>query len=90
MDKQLNPIDGMTVVLEDRGQDFLEFDIKDGRVIAARPFQDEVWSGQEVLNTSIKIGECITLKADFGARTLLYPVVAKRPIEKVAIGPVDV
>ncbi len=35
----------ITVHLEDHGQDFLEWDIEDGKVIACRPFQEWFWKG---------------------------------------------
>ena len=47
-----------TLFFEDKGQDFLEWDVarnKNGKVIvlASRPFQNEIWAGTEML-TSIK------------------------------------
>lgn len=100
----LNPIDGMTVELEDRGQDFLELDIQHGRIVTARPFQHGVWSGRVVVNEALSVGDRIALQLEGGVRTLLYPVVAVRPMEStratensgtegsqpVQIGPLDV
>lgn len=78
-----NPRDGMTVVLEDHGQDFLEFDIKEGRIVATRPFQGDVWNGFEVLNETIAPGDYVVglsrHSSDF--RTFKYPVIAVRPIQ---------
>lgn len=78
-----NPCDGMTVVLEDRGQDFLEFDIYGGRIVATRPFQGDVWNGFEVLNETIAPGDYIGLCSQYisGVRTINYPVIAVRPIQ---------
>lgn len=85
-----NPIDGMTVELVDAGQDFLEFDIRAGRIVDTRPFQAFAWNGKLVLNESIAIGDHIDLKFSEGPRTVLYPVIAIRPLAKVQIAPLDV
>lgn len=85
-----NPIDGMTVVLEDHGQDFLEFDIQDGRIRETRPFQGFVWDGRKVVNKTIVVGDRITLRMPDGVRNILYPVVAVRPLGPIRIGPDDV
>lgn len=86
-----NPIDGMTVALEDCGQDFLEFDIKDGRIVATRPCQGWVWNGKEVANKQIHPGRPIYLKTDGEENLRLnYLVESVRPLEMVRIGPLDV
>lgn len=91
MSTQPNPMKGMTVVLEDNGQDFLEFDIKNAAIADARPCQADIWSGLQVLNEEISIGDYIALRADWGTRTLLYPVVEVRSLDMpIAIGPTDV
>ncbi|MFL7926013.1 hypothetical protein ACKAVU_16325 [Acinetobacter baumannii] len=73
---------GITAQLEDHGQDFLEFDIKDGRIVAARPFQSTIWNGLEVLNETIEPGDYIAFRCrdSTGIRTLRYPVVSIRPL----------
>lgn len=41
----------MTIYFEDKGQDFLEWDLdKDGQVIGCRPGQSWVWIGAKVLH----------------------------------------
>lgn len=47
-----------TIVFEDHGQDFLEWDI-DGKgiVVGCRPFQGSIWCGIRVLNhRTLKVG----------------------------------
>ncbi len=69
---------GCTVELEDCGQDFLEFDIQGGKIIATRPFQGFVWDGLEVLNDFLSHGDHI----DFvNGRSLRYRVVGVRELE---------
>ncbi|WP_418648854.1 hypothetical protein ACNQFN_11340 [Thauera butanivorans] len=79
-----NPQDGMTVVFEDHGQDFLKFDIKGGRVIDARPFQSDMWSGAEVINETIHRGDHIALRHEHssGVRTIRYPIDAVLPLKE--------
>lgn len=38
------------ITLEDRGQDFIEWYVRDGIVIDCQPFQGRVWVGTKVLN----------------------------------------
>ncbi len=87
----LNTITGVTVVLEDHGQDFLEFDIQGRKIVATRPFQGAVWNGRHVINKSIVVGDRVILSTgDNTARAVNYPVVEVRPLAKVAVGPTDV
>lgn len=66
----------ITVHFEDHGQDFLEWDIEDGVVVACRPFQDWLWNGTKVNNTDIKLGDKLDITFKDGVRrTLNYPVV---------------
>lgn len=47
-----------TIVFEDHGQDFLEWDIDSrGEVIACRPFQSGIWVGVIVTNPDVEVGE---------------------------------
>ena len=65
----------ITVYLKDRGQDFLEWDIKDGVVVDCRPFQGYFWNGTQVHNTDIKPGDILEITPVVGGRTTLnYPV----------------
>lgn len=45
-----------TIVFEDNGQDFIEWDVFNGVVIASRPFQGSVWCGFSVINRPRKGG----------------------------------
>ncbi len=65
----------ITVYFEDHGQDFLEWDIEDGVVVACRPFQGWLWNGTKVLNTEIRQGDILEIIPPSGGRTTLnYPV----------------
>lgn len=77
-----NPASGMTVELEDHGQDFLEFDIRGRHIVDARPFQADVWSGAEVINETLQVGDHIEFRSEYssGVKTLRYPIVAIRSL----------
>lgn len=89
MTQGINPIDGMTVELADHGQDFLEFDIKGGSIVATRPCQGWHWNGHVVINDEIAVGDHIAIHTTSGVRTFNYPVIAVRPLT-TPIGPTDV
>ena len=65
-----------TVYLEDRGQDFLEWDIEDGVVVGCRPFQAWSWKGTKVHNESIQPGDILSITPPVTGvlTTLNYPV----------------
>lgn len=70
-----------TITFEDRGQDFLEWDIdEDGVVVDSRPFQAGIWRGTFV--SDIKIGErpIITSPREGIPRQLNYRVIDIQPI----------
>jgi len=79
----LNPHDGMTVVLEDHGQDFLEFDIKNGQITATRPFQEWVWDGAVVFNETLVPGDFMVVRtrSGSGSRMFRYPITEVREIK---------
>jgi len=65
----------ITVYLEDHGQDFLQWDIENGIVVASRPFQGWVWNGTKVHNTNIQSGDILDITTPRRERvTLNYPV----------------
>lgn len=67
------------VTLEDHGQDFTEWFIRDGYVIDCQPFQGQVWVGVKVLNQkSLKPGVQIEIKSRATGQPtpLNYPVQA--------------
>lgn len=73
-----------TIYLEDHGQDFLEWDIENGEVIACRPFQGWLWVGTKVHNTTIQPGDILEITPKNGERTRLnYPV--ERVVEHVGV-----
>lgn len=53
----------ITVVFEDDGQDFLEWDIDEekGKVVACRPFQSDTWVGTYIHNKNIKPGDYLAI-----------------------------
>ncbi len=64
-----------SVELEDHGQDFLEWDIKDGVAVGCRPFQGWVWNGTLVHNAAITPGDILRITMRKGKKTTLkYPV----------------
>lgn len=54
----------ITIMFEDQGQDFLEWDIDESNtVVASRPFQAGVWCGSVVLNERpLEIGDRLVLR----------------------------
>ncbi len=76
----LNTSAKITVEFEDHGQDFLEWDIVNGKVVAVRPFQEWVWKDAKVLNLTTGPGDYLTIiPANSKRRKLLI----KYRIEKV-------
>lgn len=64
-----------TIILEDHGQDFLEWDVENGEVVGCRPFQDWLWIGTKVHNEQIEPGDILDISTDaVGRTTLNYPV----------------
>jgi hypothetical protein len=63
----------MTVQLEDRGQDFTEWDLdEDGVVVACRPCQEIVWCGVKVRNhATLRCGSTLLLTLSDGRETTL-------------------
>ena len=65
----------ITVIFEDHGQDFLDWDIEDGVVVDCRPFQLWFWKGTKVHSTNIQRGLFLDITTRSGERTRLrYPV----------------
>lgn len=77
----------ITIIFEDHGQDFLEWDIdtKRKKVIGCRPFQSSIWVGANVYRkylAHIKPGEYINVCR--GPITWSNPVITlKYPIKRV-------
>jgi hypothetical protein len=66
-----------TIAFEDHGQDFLEWDIIDGVVVACRLFQEWAWKGTKVDMMKAQQGELLPIITTTGATRLLrYPVAA--------------
>ncbi len=70
----------LTVYFEDHGQDFLEWDIKDGKVVACRPFQAGVWVGTVVHNKRIAKNTRLIIDTPSGSGTA---VALKYRVERV-------
>ena len=65
----------LTVTFKDEGQDFLEWDIEKGKVVACRPFQEWVWKGVKVHNRKILPGDRLEITGKDGIRlTIIHPV----------------
>ena len=65
-----------TIVFEDHGQDFLEWEITDGVVTDCRPFQSGVWKGTHVDMTKAAEGQRLPIITASGTKLILYPVAA--------------
>lgn len=67
-----------TITFQDQGQDFLEWDIKDRKVVECRPFQADLWVGSKVLTFPV-VGKQVEIQmpADRGGRRMWvkYPLV---------------
>lgn len=85
MDKQLKAkaviaAGHATITFQDQGQDFLEWDIKDRKVVECRPFQADLWVGSVVLSFP-QVGKPVEIQmpADRGGRRMWV----KYPLTKV-------
>ena len=66
-----------TIAFEDHGQDFLEWDVKDGVVVACRPFQEWAWKGTKVDMRRAQEGQLLPIIATSGqTKVIKYPVIA--------------
>lgn len=62
----------VTIVFEDRGQGFREFDVDGtGRIVAVRPGADCVWRGFMVASEAVRIGGRLEIDLDNAAWTHL-------------------
>ncbi|HEV7345747.1 MAG TPA: hypothetical protein VGN60_08985 [Devosia sp.] len=76
------------VTLEDRGQDFLwwEIDMETGRIVGCGPFQAGIWAGGRcsVDVATVRVGQRPTFHGpatEPEGRTLNYEIVAIKPAE---------
>ena len=68
----------VTVLFEDDGQDFLEWDINDkGEVVDCRPSQGDIWIGTKVHNKDIQSGCRLDITTTDGVRRHLIHAVEK-------------
>lgn len=75
-----------TITFEDRGQDFLEWDLDENNVVVVcRPFQGWVWIGNTVVNKVLKVGGKVRFKSksirstgSLAALTLNYKIIEIR------------
>ena len=68
------------ITFEDRGQDFLTWDINNDNVVEnCRPFQGIIWNGCKVVNKKLEIGDKVVIQDRIitGARprTIQYPII---------------
>ncbi len=61
----------ITVEFEDKGQDFLEWDIENGEVVGCRPFQEALWKGTKVHNYKFGPGVILDITLTNGIQTTL-------------------
>jgi hypothetical protein len=65
-----------TIVLEDHGQDFLEWDVDDkGVVVGCRPFQERIWKGTKIINKRPRSGSVLKISIRKDLRVKGSPVV---------------
>ena len=77
-----------TIVFEDHGQDFLEWDVIDGVVVDCRPFQGFVWKGTKVDRTKAAEGQLLPIITKRGERrVVMYPVIAMSRTERPCRNP---
>lgn len=65
----------LKITLEDRGQDFTEWYVRDGIVIDCQPYQGKIWVGTKVLNAGTLVkGSTLAVVMKRGVETTLnYP-----------------
>ena len=77
-----------TVYFEDRGQEFLEFDVCDGHILASRPAKDGEWHHFKIVTPEHEIapGSLIRVQnaknKDAPVLTLRYPVLRIEPPQR--------
>ena len=66
-----------TIAFEDHGQDFLEWDVKDGVVVGCRPLQEWAWKGTKVDMSKAQAGQLLPIITASGqTKFIQYPVSA--------------
>ena len=79
---------GVTVRLEDQGQDFTEFDIVFGKIVETRPFQGWAWNGRAVLNENLSAGDKLLLNSIHTTGKVVelrYPVVSVEALNVTSV-----
>lgn len=71
-----------TITFVDQGQDFLEWDIVDKKVVACRPAQASIWVGVEVLSFP-EVGKQIQIRRKGCIDSWIkYPLIKVRVLKK--------
>lgn len=70
------PGETITLNLEDHGQDFYYFEVRDKTIIKAGPYQGWVWEGKKLVNDGFEPGTVLQFE---DGRTLNYPVESVAP-----------
>ncbi len=73
------------VFLEDHGQDFLTWDIKDGVVVETHPLQGWLWNGTKIITKEFGPGAYLHIQLRFSPEE----VVLNYPVEKILFIPDD-
>ncbi len=65
-----------TIVFEDKGQDFLEWDIQGTKILDSRPFQAWVWTRKLITNSGeLEVGGYVELYSREGPRKINYKII---------------
>ena len=70
----------LTIVFEDKGQEFREWDIQDGMVVECRPKQADIWVGTRVhtpiggMRPGVRLE--VTSRYRFERGRIIYPIAA--------------
>lgn len=75
------------ITLEDRGQDFTEWYVRDGIVIDCQPFQGDIWVGSKVKLDGDRIS--VKTRSIIGFMSLKYRAVGAVELEAVEAAEVE-
>ena len=64
----------ITIFFEDQGQDFLEWDLEDMKVVAVRPVHGFIWVGSKLIGT-LKVGQAPSFLSAGEVKSMNYKLV---------------
>lgn len=72
-----------TIIFEDNGQDFLEWDIdEEGKVVDCRPFQSAIWCGYRVLfPEQLEASDTVYVETKGDLRAMIHKVQAVKSLK---------